>query len=93
MIIFLDNYRKSRATHGAQRVGYLDRSSYDEAMLSANWTQAEQLMQLLNVSWSEAIRIISLTKNKKRRALALPQALPEDFSSADVGGVTDRATS
>lgn len=93
MIIFLDNYRKSRATRVAQRIGYLDRSSHDEAILSANWTKAEQLMQLLDVSWSEAIRMIGQTNNRKRRKLAPPQDRLEDFSNADVGGVADRASS
>lgn len=82
MIIFLDDYRKSNATCAAERSSYLDRSSYDEEMLSAHWAKAERLMQSLNVSWNQAIRIINLTSDKRRQELS-PQ-LPEDFSGVDV---------
>ena len=90
MIIFLDDYRRSRATGVAERISYLDRSSYEEAMLSANWTKAELLMQLLNVSWNQAMRIISLTSDKRGQELS-PQQLLEDFSDMDVDVFVDRA--
>jgi hypothetical protein len=90
MIIFLDDYRRSRATGVAERISYLDRSSYEEALLSANWTKAEQLMQLLNVSWSQAIRMISLTSDRRGRELS-PQQLLEHFPDMDVDVFVDRA--
>lgn len=70
MIISLNEYRKSKAACVAERISYLDRSSYEEAMLSAKWTKAELLMQLLNVSWNQAIRIISVSRNKRVRELS-----------------------
>lgn len=91
MIIFLDDYRKSKATRAAGRISYLDRSSYEEAMQSANWTKAELLMQLLNVSWSQAIRMISLTSDKRGRELS-PQQLLNDYSDMDVDIYADRAS-
>lgn len=90
MIIFLDDYRKSKATCVAERISYLDRSSYEEAMLSANWSKAEQLMQLLNVSWNQAMRIISLTSDKRGQELS-PQQLLKDFSDMDVDVFVDCA--
>jgi hypothetical protein len=86
MIIFLDSCRKSKAKCVAQRIGYLERSSYEEAMLSASWAKAEQLMQLLNVSWSQAIRIVNLASNSRGRKLSSLQQMLEDFSDAGVGG-------
>jgi len=65
MIVSLDEYRKSKATRVAERISYLDRSSHEEAILSAKWTKAELLMQLLDVSWNDAIRIISLSRNER----------------------------
>lgn len=70
MIVSLDEYRKSKMTRVAKRISYLDRSSYEEAKLSAKWTRAELLMQLLDVSWTEAIRIISVSRNKRARELS-----------------------
>ena len=70
MIVSLDEYRKSKATCVAERSSYLDRSTYEEAMLSAKWTKAELLMQLLDVSWNEAIRIISVSRNKRGQELS-----------------------
>ena len=89
MIIFLEDYRKSRATCAAERFSYLDRSSYEEARQSANWTKAELLMQLLNVSWSQAIRMINLTSDKRGRELS-PQQLLDDSSDVDI--FADRAS-
>ena len=70
MIVSLDKYRKSKATRITERSGYLDRSTYEEAMLSAKWARAEDLMQLLDVSWNEAIRMISVSHNKRGRELS-----------------------
>lgn len=91
MIIFLDDYRKSRASYAAERFSYLDRTSYEEARQSANWTKAELLMQLLDVSWSEAIRMISLTSEKRKRE-SNSQALLEDYSDMDVDIFVGRAS-
>lgn len=89
MIIFLDDYRKSKAPRAADRFSYLDRSSLEEARQSANWTKAELLMQLLNVSWSQAIRMINLTSDKKGRELS-PQQLLDDCPDVDI--FADRAS-
>ncbi len=89
MIIFLDDYRKSKATRAAERFSYLDRSSYEEARQSANWTKAELLMQLLNVSWSQAIRMINLTSDKRGLQLS-PHQLLDDCSDVDI--FADRAS-
>lgn len=67
MIVSLDEYRKSKETRVAGRSGYLDRSTHEEAMLSAKWASAEVLMQLLDVSWNEAIRIVSVSHNRGRK--------------------------
>jgi hypothetical protein len=72
MIISLDDHRKTKAACVAESIGYLDRSSHEEAMLSAKWTKAELLMQLLDVSWNEAIRIIGVSRNKRVREFGAP---------------------
>ena len=59
MIIFLKDYRKTRTPLGRKRVGYLDRSSFEEDLRSSQWTRVEHLMQSLNISWSQARRIMS----------------------------------
>ena len=61
MIIFLKDYRKTRTPLGRKRVGYLDRSSFEEDLRSSQWTRVEQLMQSLNISWSQARRLMKHT--------------------------------
>jgi len=76
MIVFLDKYRNLKVARVAkrgirlERSRYLDRSSYEEAMLSDRWTQAERLMQMLDVSWNEANRIIGQSRDKRVRGLS-----------------------
>ena len=71
-----------------ERINYLDRSSYDEEILSARWAKAERLMQSLNVNWNQAIRIINLTSDRRRQELS-PQ-LPDDFTGVDIDAFLDR---
>jgi hypothetical protein len=88
MIVILDDYRKSNATCAMGRSRYLDRSSYEEEILSARWAETERLMQTFNVSWNQAMRIIDLTSDRGRWE---PSArFPETFTDVDVGGLWDR---
>ena len=88
MIIILDDYRKSNATCAMERSSYLDRSSYEEEILSARWAKTERLMQALNVSWNQAIRIIDLTID--RRNWEPSAQFPEKFTDVDADGLLDR---
>lgn len=65
MIIFLKDYRKIIAPRGAKRAGYLERSSLEEDIRSAQWTRVEQLMQSLNISWGQARRLITHSSDQR----------------------------
>ena len=64
MVIFLKNYRKAITPRSVKRPGYIDRSSLEEDMRSAQWAHVEQLMQSLNTTWGQASRLITRTPDQ-----------------------------
>ena len=64
MIIHLKNRRKTIASLGSKRSGFLDRSSFEEDLRSSQWARVEQVMQSLGVSWVQARRIMSLSADR-----------------------------
>lgn len=59
MVIFLKNYLTVTKLRPAKRPGYINRTSLEEDMRSAQWARVEHLMQALNITWGQARRLIT----------------------------------